>query len=87
MILHKLFKHKPTLKDLWKSRIEAFFVGAAIILFWRGIWALADNFLFPDFPVISAFTSLFLGIGILILTRRFVNEFIDDAVEEADEYE
>lgn len=87
MLLKRLFRHKPTLKDLWKSRIEAFLVGAAVILFWRGIWNLADHYLFPNYSDLSAFASLIIGLTILMLSGHFVNEFIDDAVEEADEYE
>lgn len=87
MIFKKLFRHKPTIADLWKSRIEAFLIGAAVILFWRGIWNLADHYLFPDTPNLSAFASLVIGVGILMLSKNFVNQFIDDAVEEADEYE
>lgn len=86
MNLH-IFHKKHTRIELWKSRIEAFLVWSAIILFWRGIWNLADNYLFPDHPVESAFASLFIGMWILILSRNFVNQFIDDAVEEAEEFE
>ncbi|MBP6981750.1 hypothetical protein KBB25_03175 [Candidatus Gracilibacteria bacterium] len=82
-----IFRKRPTLIDLWKSRFEAFLVGAAIILFWRGIWNLADEYLFPDHPTLSAFASLMIGMGILILSKNFVNQFIDDAVEEAEEFE
>lgn len=83
----RIFRHRYTLTELWMKRVEAFFVWAAIILFWRGIWALADQYLFPDSSTISAVASLFMGLGILILSKSFVNQFIDDAVEEADEYE
>jgi Fuseless len=83
----RIFRHRYTLWELWLKRIEAFFVGAAIILFWRGIWNLADNFLFVGEPIKSSFASLALGMGILLLSKNFVNQFIDDAVEEADEYE
>lgn len=87
MTFFRLFHHKTTLLELWEKRVEAFFVGAAIILFWRGIWNLADHYLFPDHSDISAFASLFIGLGILVLSKNFVNQFLDEAVEEADEYE
>jgi Fuseless len=60
LLLKKMFHHKPTFIEIWKARFEAFFVGAAIILFWRGIWNLADYFLFPEHPMESAFASLFI---------------------------
>jgi Fuseless len=83
----RIFRKRHTLVDLWKSRIEAFLVGSAIILFWRGIWALADQFLFPSHATLSAIASLLIGLGILIMSKNFVNQFIDDAVEEAEEFE
>ena len=87
MTFFRLFQHKTTLLELWEKRIEAFFVGAAIILFWRGIWALGDQFIFPEHPTLSAFASIFIGVAILVMSRNFVNQFLDEAVEEADKYE
>lgn len=80
------FRRRYTLLEIWEKRIEAFFVGAAIILFWRGIWNLADHYLFPgdDNKMISAFASLFIGMGILIVTRSFVSQFLDETIEEAE---
>ncbi|MFZ2255394.1 MAG: hypothetical protein WAW59_04660 [Patescibacteria group bacterium] len=43
----RIFRKRHTRAELWKSRLEAFLVGSAIILFWRGVWNLADLFLFP----------------------------------------
>ena len=60
--LMRFFHKKPTRFDLWKSRLEAFLVGAAIILFWRGIWELADLYLFPQYPTYSALMSLLVGV-------------------------
>jgi len=48
--------------------LTAMLLGAAIILFWRGIWMLADEFLFPGIPWLSA--SVGLLIGLLILYAR-----------------
>ncbi len=78
------FKHHYSFWEIWKKRFEAFLVGAAIILFWRGIWNLADHYLFPGHPDISAFASLLIGMSLMILTRSFVNQFLDEAVEEAE---
>ena len=81
------FRRKVTIIELWEKRIEAFFVGAAIILFWRGIWALGDQFIFPGHPTLSAFVSIFIGVAILVMSKNFVNQFLDEAVEEAEEFE
>lgn len=45
-------------------------VGVAIILFWRGVWILADIFLFPNDMLLSAAISLIAGLFIL-----YVNDF------------
>jgi hypothetical protein len=82
-----IFRKKYTILDIWKKRFEAFMTGSAIILFWRGIWNLADLYLFPLSPELSAFASLIIGMGILIIMKNFINQFIDDAVEEAEEFE
>jgi hypothetical protein len=57
-------------------------VWTGIIMFWRGIWALADNYLYPEHPGISATISLFIGILILLFTRSFVKQFLWDLQEE-----
>ena len=88
IILKKLFRRKKiTMLDVWKNRLKAFFVGAAIILFWRGIWNLADRYLFPGNADLSAVASLLIGLVILLLSHNFVNQFLDEAVEEAGELE
>ncbi len=81
-----IFRRRYTLIEIWEKRAEAFLVGAGIILFWRGIWNLADHFLFPgdDMKMLSAAASLLLGMWLMILTRTFVNQFLDDAVEQVD---
>lgn len=80
----RFFGRRYTAFEIWKKRGEAFLVGAGIIMFWRGIWNLADHYLFPDHSNISAFASLFIGAGLMILTRSFVNQFLDEAIEKAD---
>jgi hypothetical protein len=44
-------------------------------------------YLIPSYPTLSAITSILIGMAILMITRNFVNEFIDDAVEEAEKFE
>jgi len=45
-------------------------LGVAIILFWRGIWMLADEFLFPNIPWLSAVIGLLIGL-VLLYARGF----------------
>ncbi|MBW2965826.1 hypothetical protein KY342_01840 [Candidatus Woesearchaeota archaeon] len=48
----------------------AILVASAIILFWRGIWMLADEFLFPSLPWLSALIGLIIGL-IILYARGF----------------
>ena len=44
---------------------SALLVGAALILFWRGTWYLADEYLFPNNHVLSAVVSIIIAFIIL----------------------
>ena len=39
----------------------------AIIMLWRGVWGLLDQYLFPDSPLLSSLVSIALGALILYL--------------------
>jgi hypothetical protein len=47
--------------------ITAIICGFALIIFWRGVWGLADIYLFPENPALSASISIIIGISILYL--------------------
>lgn len=47
------------------SVVESLLLGAAIILFWRGVWNLTDIYLYPLNDVMSATVGLLIGVGIL----------------------
>jgi divalent metal cation (Fe/Co/Zn/Cd) transporter len=65
-------KIESQLKSFEKKHhiISALLLGAAIILFWRGIWMLADEFLFPSISWLSAIIGLLIGI-IILYARGF----------------
>lgn len=54
--------------------IYAFIGGVGIVLFWRGVWELAD-----DFGLTSS-GSLIISIIILLLTGTFVSFFIGEEI-------
>ncbi|MFA5173030.1 MAG: hypothetical protein WC435_01330 [Candidatus Paceibacterota bacterium] len=54
--------------------IYAFIGGVGIVLFWRGVWELADDF------GLSSFGSLFISVLILLLTGTFVSFFIGEEI-------
>ncbi|MBU1111799.1 MAG: hypothetical protein ABIG93_02060 [archaeon] len=47
----------------------AIIIAFAVIAFWRGIWGLLDEYLFPNYRELSLWISLFVGLLILILTH------------------
>jgi len=49
-------------------------ISLAMVLFWRGIWGLADLFLFPDDLVMSFAVSVVVGLAILIATGFIVKQ-------------
>lgn len=38
-----------------------------IVLVWRGIWHIADRFLFPNYPLLSEILGLLIGLFLLYL--------------------
>ena len=58
--------HKPIL--------YAFVGGAAHVLFWRGVWHLADDY------GMGSLESLLVGAGVLLITGLFVAAFIGEQV-------
>ena len=55
--------------------IYAFVGGTAIVLFWRGVWMVADTIPFLTGPV-----SIFVSVAILLATGLFVSFFIGDNI-------
>lgn len=55
--------------------IYAFIGGTAIVLFWRGVWMVADTLPFLTGPV-----SIFVSVVMLLATGLFVSFFIGDSI-------
>lgn len=55
--------------------IYAFVGGTAIVLFWRGVWMVADTIPFLTGPV-----SIFVSVAILLAMGLFVSFFIGDTI-------
>jgi hypothetical protein len=53
-----------------KESFKLLFTGIGIILFWRGIWNVADEFLLKDYPIPSNLISIFLGATIIIWMKH-----------------
>ena len=55
--------------------VYAFVGGTAIVLFWRGVWMVADTIPFLTGPV-----SIFVSVAILLAMGLFVSFFIGDNI-------
>jgi len=56
-----------------KSRHQIIFaivIAFAVISFWRGVWGLMDEYLFPGNYELSLWASVITGIAILALTHQ-----------------
>jgi Zn-dependent protease with chaperone function len=53
-----------------KSAMTIIGVVFAIVLFWRGVWGLLDEFLFPGNPILSYIISAVAGIIILYFSKK-----------------
>jgi hypothetical protein len=89
MSLKKIAHYFDKLEDRIRNRLSGYPIiysiigGAAIVLFWRGVWITADEIalILPDHLTwldgpISLFTSLF----ILLATGLFVSFFVSDQI-------
>lgn len=57
-----------------RAMAYAFLGGIGVVLFWRGVWHMADDF------GLSSFGSVVVGIVILLVTGLFVSALIGDQV-------
>lgn len=55
--------------------LYAFIGGVAIVLFWRGVWMIADTIPFLTGPI-----SVLISVVILLVTGLFVSFFIGDTI-------
>lgn len=55
--------------------VYALIGGTSIVLFWRGIWMVADTI-----PWLTGPVSIIISVGIMLLTGLFVSFFIGDTI-------
>ncbi len=76
MVLKKLEKFFDKLEDKTRGKLSrtpifyAFLGGVGVVLFWRGVWHIADDI------NMSSVVSIILGSVILLITGVFVSAFI-----------
>ena len=73
----KIFKWFDKLEDNTRHQLSrkpvlyAFIGGVGIVLFWRGVWDIADQI-----PFLTPIVSIIISIIIMLLTGTFVSFFI-----------
>lgn len=45
-----------------------------VVFVWRGIWGLADTFLFPEYEAFSYMVSIFIGLVVLYADDKRISE-------------
>lgn len=60
----------------WSKVFFAILIAFAVVCFWRGIWGLMDEYLFPSNHLLSLWLSVIIGITILILTRHTIKQLM-----------
>ncbi len=51
-------------------------IGFAVVAFWRGVWGIMDEYLFPNNYKLSSIISLILGITVLAMTNYITKELL-----------
>ena len=75
-MIQKITKFFDKLEDKTRSKLSrvpliyALIGGIGVVLFWRGVWHIADDF------SLNSFVSLMLGSLILLITGVFVSAFV-----------
>ncbi len=54
----------------------AVLIAFAVISFWRGVWGLMDQYLFPENYQLSLWVSLIVGLLILVSTHYATKELM-----------
>ncbi len=62
---------KPT-----KTFFSMLMIGIAVILIWRGVWNLLDEYLLPDNFLLSNLIGIFVGLLMLYLPDKDIKELI-----------
>lgn len=71
MRTYRRFKHKHKL-------IHILLVAIAVVMFWRGVWGLLDEYLLPDLPVVSYTLGIIVAFAILYFDDFHLKELHSD---------
>jgi hypothetical protein len=57
-----------------------------VVLVWRGLWQLADRFLFPDHSLLSDIVGIFIGLFLLYLPDKDLSHLTGERHQEHHHY-
>jgi hypothetical protein len=57
-----------------RQTVFAIVIAFAVISFWRGIWGLQDEYLFPGNRNLSLWASVLIGLAILLIMHKAAKE-------------
>jgi len=78
--MKKIVRFFDRLEDKVRARLSHYPIiysmvaGFAIVIFWRSVWHLADEFQLASFP------SLIISVVVLLMTGVFTSFFVGDAI-------
>ncbi|OHA18415.1 MAG: hypothetical protein A2664_00525 [Candidatus Taylorbacteria bacterium RIFCSPHIGHO2_01_FULL_46_22b] len=78
--VHRVWKFFDHLEDHVRARLShhpilySLVGGVAIVLFWRGVWMLADEI------GLSSISSIIISVVIMLITGLFVSFFVGDRI-------
>ena len=64
------------IKNHIRDVIHTIIIALAIVLFWRGVWGLADLYLSPENKLLSYALSIIIGIVILYEAKSFRDKLL-----------
>ena len=71
IMINRIKKMRPM-----KQILFAILIAFAVVSFWRGVWGLMDEYLFPNNYILSLWVSLVIGLIILLLTHYATRELM-----------
>ena len=80
-MMKKIFNYFDKLEDRVRGKLShhpiiySFIGGVAIVLFWRGVWMIADQYAF-----MTGLVSVILSVALLLITGLFASFFVGDTI-------
>ena len=80
-MVKKIFNYFDKLEDRTRAKLShhpiiySIIGGVAVVLFWRGVWMIADQYSF-----MTGLVSVLISVAVLLLTGLFASFFVGDRI-------